>query len=95
MREMEATVRSQILATVRVENTLVDGVLHVQRDIINDGLQFACVFKINGVRFEARHDAKSGANREEIAVGVRDAIAKVIANELTASVLAASKAIKF
>jgi len=95
LREMEDAAKGQVLAAVRVENTPVDGVLHVMRDQMSDLMRFSCVFKVNGKRLEARHEANLSASREDIAIGVRDAIAKVIANELTSSVLAASKALNF
>lgn len=95
LREMESAAKGQVLASVRVENTPVDGVLYVMEDFMSDQTIFACVFKVNGKRLEARHEARRGASREDVAIGVRDAIAKVIANELTGSVLAGSKALNF
>lgn len=94
LREMEAAAKDQVLAAVRMENTPVDGVLHVMEDVMNDQTRLACVFKVNGKRLEARHEAMRGTKPADMAMGLRDAIAEVIANELTTSVLAACDALK-
>ena len=95
LREMEDAAKGQVLAAVRVENTPVDGVLHVMRDTLSDVTHFACVFKVNGKRMEARFEDKHRGSRQYIAIGIRDAIAEAIANELTANVLKACEALEF
>lgn len=44
---------------------------------------------------EARFEDKHRGSRQYIAIGIRDAIAEAIANELTANVLKACEALEF
>jgi len=91
LRDMEDRAEKKVLAAVRVENTPVDMVIHKQMDVLNRAYQYACIFKINGKQMRADFiDKSSDRNRATIAVGIRDAVAKQIANVITAEAMQAA-----
>lgn len=86
LREMEAAAEKKVLDAVRVENTLVECVVHSYEDYLNDMARYKAVFKINGVKREATHECGIGEqSQEQIAMALRDAVAKVIATEMIAA----------
>lgn len=82
-REFEAAAEKKVLDAVRVENTLVECVVHSYEDFLNDRERYKAVLKINGVMREATHECGIGQQtQEQIALALRDAVAKVIATEM-------------
>lgn len=88
LRDAEDRAQKSIVQSTRVENCPIDVVLHKMDDHLNCTQKFACIFKLNGVkhRVDYEHHRKFSASSEEdriaAATGVRDAIAKEIANAL-------------
>jgi len=95
LREFEQAARDKILDSVRVTDSLFDGLLHYQHDYLNLKKLFACVIKLNGKKITARFECDESLSREQIILGIRDAIAREIANQITESVLSASKNLRF
>ena len=95
LRELEQAAQNKILDSVRVTDSLFDGLLHYQHDYVNLKKLFACVIKVNGKKITARFDCDESLDREQIIFGIRDAIAREIANQITASVLSSSNNLRF
>ena len=82
--DMENAAREKIKDSIRLENSIIDCVIHVVDDMTSFGKKYGAVFKINGLRltaiYETHYDNKS---KEDIAIGIRDAIAKEVANHIS------------
>lgn len=90
LREMELAAEDKVIKAVRVESTAVDAVLHKMHDLLNFQDCYRCVFKLNGAHLQANFRTGPDTSREGVAVGIRDAIAKEIANVIAADVLKAA-----
>jgi hypothetical protein len=95
LREMEAKSREQVQQSIRLDNTAIDGVLQYHKDIFNDQQVLGCVFSVKGKRMEAKYVGSAEATREDLVIGIRDAIAREIANHLTATVAKACVDLKW
>ena len=82
LREMERQAADEVIKSVRVADTLIDGVLHRMYDHISDVDRYRCVLKINGKRLVADYEQRYGLDRDAALIGVRDAIAQEIANAI-------------
>lgn len=90
LMEMEAAAAAKVLSAVRVENTAFQGVLHHMEDHLTGIRKFRCVFKLNGKQMTASYECdREDFTREVAAVGIRDAIAREVANAITSSVFSA------
>jgi len=87
LREMEKAVEEKVISAIRINDSLFDAVLHQQFDLLNYQKMFMCVIKLNGEKFSVRFNCNEGTSRDEITIGIRDAIAKEIANRITYSVI--------
>jgi len=86
LREMEKAAEAKVVSAIRVSDSLFDAVLHQQDDFLNCQKMLMCVIKLNGEKITVRFNCNDSSSREEIAIGLRDAIAKEIANRITLSV---------
>lgn len=82
LKEMERAAMEKVVKSIRLENTVVDGVIHKHEDIMNDRLLFLCHVKVNGRMVEVRTDFPRDASLDEVASGLADATARQIACEL-------------
>ncbi len=88
LKEFEAEAKNKVLNAVSVKNTVFDGVLHHTHDLHSDKFRFACVFKLNGERMTASFEINTEeANKEKVAIGIRDAIAAQIANSIATELM--------
>jgi hypothetical protein len=88
LAEMEQAAEAKLISSVNVSNTAFECVVHSIKDYLSDGTMLRAVFRLNGEQCTAeyRHnnsDINSGI--EEAATGLRDAVAKVIANKMIAT----------
>lgn len=81
LREMERTAAKQVLESVRVANTNFECVIHRLDSHLNARSEFVAVLKVNGKQMIAKYVANDmQATAEDVAVGIRDAVAQEIAN---------------
>ena len=86
LREMEKAATDKVISAIRVSDSLFEAVLHQQVDHLNCQKMFMCVIKLNGEKITVPFNCNDWASREDIVMGIRDAIAKEIANRITLSV---------
>ena len=86
LREMEKAAEDKVVSALRINDSLFDAVLHRQQDFLNCQKMFMCVIKLNGEKIVVRFNCDDGTPQEDIVIGIRDAIAKEIANRITLSV---------
>ena len=84
LRDMEDRAEKKVLAAVRVENTQVDMVIHAQKDNFTGDRLYACIYKINGKQMRSDYRDCGTVDRDSVAVGIRDVVAKDIASLLCA-----------
>jgi len=94
LREMEKAANDSVLKAVRVENCHIDAVIHQKREVQSCMAVFVVVYRINGERRDVRyeHNDKFGDSRQEqeaAAIGLRDALAKDVANVIASQVFGA------
>ncbi|UIF90933.1 hypothetical protein [Cupriavidus sp. UYPR2.512] len=82
LREMEQTAEKRITDSVRVKDQQFECVIHEMPDFINDRTRYGAVFMLNGVRMTAEYRGERMDTREQIAIGIRDAVATKIANAI-------------
>lgn len=87
LREMEQKSQEQVLKAIRVQNTEFDGVIHVIQHHIDATTIYKCVFSLNGKKMIAEHIAKDCDDKESRVFGIRDAVAKEIANTVVSGLL--------
>lgn len=85
LREMEAAARQAITDAVRVDDCVVDIVVHTQDDLINAARMFAIVYSVNGTRRDVRVNAPMGRSRDEIASQLIAALSVDLAETLLAA----------
>lgn len=87
LREMEQKAQDEVIQSIRLQNTEFDGVIHVMRNIMDCTTSYRCVFKLNGKKFMAEHVAKEWDDKDSRVIGIRDAVAKEIANTVVSEFL--------
>lgn len=81
--DMEKAAHDKIIDSIRLDNTVIDCVIHAMNDFAGYQRKFAAVFKINGKRYTAIYEVGNDiTDREIISNGIRDSIAKEIANHI-------------
>ena len=68
-------------------NTVVEAVIHSKRNHLSCKTSYLCVFKLNGQQMTAEFEAEMFDDKEKIVTGIRDAIARQVANSIAASVM--------
>lgn len=89
LREMERKAQEQVIQAVRVENTPIDSVIHSIREHGTGDTLWRCIFKVNGKQLQADYIQRFEEDRQTIANGIRDAIAKQVANVIAGQALSA------
>ena len=79
LREMEQKARESVLQSVRVENCPIDAVVHVHEDLLNARTLFKVIYRINGARREVDAAVEIGAEWQETAGHLIEALARDIA----------------
>jgi hypothetical protein len=91
LREMEAAAKAAIIGTIRVTDTPVECVIHSMYSQHGASRLFRVVYSLNGAKrtvdYERSDTGRLDADREEIIVGLRDALAKDIASVLVSATL--------
>ena len=88
LREMEAKAQEQIIEAVHVGDTTFECVLHQCRQPLDDSRKWLAVFSLNGKKLTAEFEWRDWQiKRQDAALGLLDAIAKTIANEVLTSAL--------
>ncbi len=82
LREMERSARDEVIKSIKVANTEIEVVLHKKRDHLSAVINYLCVFKLNGQKRTAEFHANEWDDTEKRAIGIRDAIAKEVANAI-------------
>lgn len=82
LREMEDAARARITASVRLENTVVDAVIHRMDDVLNRQVEYAIMLKINGKQLEIRRAVPADKRPEQIAEILHKAVSDHIAEKL-------------
>jgi hypothetical protein len=86
LKEMEKAAAEKIVETIRVGDTRFECVVHSERDCMNDQIIMRAVFSLNGRRETAEHrwtpNRGCPSGTPEAWVGLRDAIASVIATKM-------------
>ena len=80
--EMEAKAQANIEKAMRVENCSIDAVIHSMNDCLSCSKKYAVIFQINGKRIRADYSANDFDKREKTAIGICDAVAQAVANEI-------------
>lgn len=86
LREMEEKIQKKLLASVRVEDTKFNCVIHMQQEVSSNQFMFCAVFSLNGEKLKVvyRCDVFS-ANVDDAIIGLRDAVAVEIANHIASA----------
>jgi len=89
LREMERAAADSVIGAIRLENTVMSAVIYHQTR--NFGLDecYACIFQLNGKRHQADFVTDDRASRDDVITGIRDAIAKEVANAIASSAIKA------
>lgn len=88
LKELEREAEKKIIEAVRVENSIIDCVVHSHNDMFSGDSNFTAIASINGKKIVARftHQEIFSMNlldrKDKIFTGIRDALAKEIANKL-------------
>jgi ABC-type bacteriocin/lantibiotic exporter with double-glycine peptidase domain len=88
LREFEQAARDKVIDSIRLENMPLDAVLHVEEDGLNDKMRYLIVYKIGGEKRKVFHDEPRHGfkhprdEQEKRVIGLRDALAKDVANVL-------------
>lgn len=80
--EMERAAERKVIDAVRVTDTPVECVIHVREDFMNQQTTYMAVFKVGGTKMTATYGAQPDDDKDKVALGIRDAVAKEIANRL-------------
>ena len=81
--DMEKAARDKIIESVRLEDSIVDCVIHTYDDFVNFDKRYCAVFKINGKKFSANYSTNlDNKDKESVVMGIRDAIALEVANKI-------------
>lgn len=90
LREMEKAALDKVIQAVRLEGCGIDAVLHHMREPRDGDHRFKIIYKINGERRVVDHREREEVERDDLVIGLRDALAKDIANVLMGSILRAA-----
>jgi hypothetical protein len=83
LSEFETAAKNKILDSIRVSDNGFECIIHRQYDLANDLEMFCAIFSLNGKKMMARFNQdKIDSSFEKIGIGLRDAVAKEIANEI-------------
>lgn len=82
LREMEAAAEKRVLEAVRVSDTKFECVIHSMKQPLSGETMLRAIFKLNGEKLVADYTAKYGCTAEDALIGLRDAVAKKIANSI-------------
>lgn len=87
LREMEAKAEAEVLKAVSVSNTHFECVVHQFLDAMSDKMNFAAVFKLNGVNMDAKIEvdprkAEPNCDLRPTFEKLRDEVAKEIAEKI-------------
>lgn len=82
LSELEKAARDKITASVRLENTLIDGVIHQMRDHIHAQTDYRIQVKINGKQSEIRRTITGEKTQDQTAEILHRAVADHIASLL-------------
>ena len=81
LREMQQKSEDSIVESMRLDDNEFKGVVHSSVLAWEYTKQYVAVFSLNGRNLTARYSAGMDDSPEKTAVGLRDEIARVIANE--------------
>jgi hypothetical protein len=84
LKEFEIAAQKKVDDAVRVGNSAFECVVHITTDMMNDGTIYRAMFSLNGRKESAEifiHRGKSEAI-EDVAMALRDEVAKVIATTM-------------
>jgi hypothetical protein len=82
LREMEQKARDQIIQAIRLEDALIDCVIHAQEDFAGARMEYLVIAKVNGQRIEARKAFDFDVMPDAIAITLRGLLAERIATVL-------------
>lgn len=82
LREMEKAASEKVLQSIRLENSLIDTVIHMQDDHLNAKRGFVVFIRINGKKIEVRHSFDHWDSQEKVVQGLLAAVSERIAAEL-------------
>lgn len=87
LKDLEREAEKKIINAIRVQDNNFECVIHTQANYMSDTTEFLAIFKLNGKQMTASYIHKNyrGSLRDsvdEVAVGIRDAVAKQMANEI-------------
>lgn len=86
LKEMEKAAADKIINAVRVSSSKFECVIHTVKDVFSAQTRYVAVFELNEERMIAEYVAKPwGSTPESIAIGLRDAVAKEIANSIASA----------
>lgn len=94
LREMERAAQEKVSQAIRLENSPIDCVVHVQDNLISNDRDYCVFVKINGKRIEARKSFHMDASQDEVAIGLLEAVSSAIASNLLARAFAAMPRLK-
>lgn len=87
LAEMQRAAERKVIEAVRVTDTPVECVIHVREDFMNQKTTYMAVFKVGGSKMTATYDALPDDDKDKVAIGIRDAVAKEIANRLVSGAM--------
>lgn len=83
LRDMEQQAKDQVIKAVKVGSTHFECVVHVMREHLSYTVTWRAVFKIGGKQMMTEFSRPADqADPEAMAVGLREAVAKAIADEI-------------
>lgn len=84
LREMEQSARDKVTQAIRLENSPIDCVVHVQENLMTSDRDYCVFVKVNGKRLEVRKSFAAGTSDDGIAAGLLEAISNSIACNILA-----------
>lgn len=82
LQEMEEKVRSRILTSVQVKDSLIDCVIHHVADPLNLKLKFAVIYSLNGVKHRVNIDTNPFDGFDAVISKLLKAVSEDIAVEI-------------
>jgi hypothetical protein len=89
LREMEQKARDQVVQAIRLEDSPIDCIVHVQDNAMNAERDFCAYVRINGKRLEVRKSFPMDTSADVMARGLMESVATKIAIEILAKPFAA------
>lgn len=83
LREMEKAAQDKVLQAVTLRNNIFECTVQFRRDDFMGDHQLDAIFRINGEKLIATYTMLYGDTPEKAMIGLRDAVAEKVANQIS------------